>query len=110
MGLVRNFVEPVAVFEAQKIFQRVADVATEYAVGLGIGDVEPADGCHEPIGEHVQRGSLKMRDEKEQEMLMAKAAEEAAIRVHEKSILCFSDDDEGMSRAHEACACKLFAE
>src|SRR5262245_31690020 len=51
-----------------------------------------------------------MRDEKEQEMLMAKAAEEAAIRVHEKSILCFSDDDEGMSRAHEACACKLFAE
>src|SRR5262249_41059449 len=83
---------------------------TEYAVGLGVGDVEPADGCHEPIGEHVQRGSLKMRDEKEQEMLMAKAAEEAAIRVHEKSILCFSDDDEGMSRAHEACACKLFAE
>src|SRR5262245_4553971 len=88
----------------------MADVAAEYAVGLGVGDVKPADGSHEPIGEHVQRGSLEMGNEKEQEMLMTKTGKEAAIRVHEKAIVCFSDDDEGMSGAHEARACELFAE
>jgi hypothetical protein len=64
----------------------MADVAAKYAVGLGVGDVKLADGCHEPIGEHVQRGSLEMGNEKEQEMLMTKTAKEAAIRVHEKAI------------------------
>jgi hypothetical protein len=46
---------PVAVLEAQKALQRMADVAAEYAIGLGVGDVEPADGCHASIAEHVQR-------------------------------------------------------
>src|SRR6516162_6393689 len=109
LGLVGNFVEPVAVFEAQKILQRMADVAAKYAVGLGVGDVKLADRCHEPIGEHVQRGSLEMGNEKEQEMLMTKTAKETAIRVHKKVILGLSDDDEGMSGAHETRACELFA-
>src|SRR5262245_38211906 len=110
LGLIRNLVEPVAVLEAQEIFERMADVAAEYAVGLGIGDIEPADGRHEPIGEHVQCGPLKMRNQKEQEMLVPKTAKEAAVRVHEKAVLGFSDDDEGVSRAHEARARELFAE
>src|SRR5262249_15990397 len=64
---------------------------------------EMADGSHQPSGEHVG-------NEKEQEMLMTKTGKEAAIRVHKKAIVCFSDDDEGMSGAHEARACELFAE
>src|SRR5262245_60677523 len=87
----------------------MANVAAEYAVSLGVGDGKPADGSHQPIGEHVQRGSLKMGNEKEQEMLMTKTGKEAAIRVHEKAIVCFSDDDEGMSGAHEVRACELCA-
>jgi hypothetical protein len=39
-----------------------------------------------------------------------KTGNEAAVRVHEKAILGFSDDDEGVSGAHEACARELFAE
>jgi hypothetical protein len=43
LSQVGNLVEPVAVLEAQKALQRMADVAAEYAIGRGVGDVKPAD-------------------------------------------------------------------
>ena len=64
LRLVGDLVEPVAVLEAQEVLQRVADVAPEDAVGLRVGDVEPADGGDQPVGEHVQRRFLEVRDRK----------------------------------------------
>ena len=64
--------KPVAVREAQEDLEVLPDRALEALDRLRIVDLELLERMHEPIGEHQQRGLLEVRDQEQQEVLVAK--------------------------------------
>ena len=75
-----KLVKPVAVREAQEHLEVLADHALEAAHRVGVLDVEPVERFHQAVGKHQQRRFLQVRDQEQQEVLMAELGEHAASR------------------------------
>ena len=79
LRLLRHLVEPVAVREAQEAGEAVADGALEAADAVGVGNVQVLQRLGQPVAEHQQRRLLEMRDQEQQEMLVAELRQHAAL-------------------------------
>ena len=55
----------------------------------------------EAIGEHQERCLVEVRDQAEQEILVAELAEQPALLVGEERIVSVADHDERMAATHE---------
>ena len=62
LRLFRHLMKPVAVREAQEDLEVLSHAALEAPHRIGRADIEPLQRFCQAIGEHQQRGALKMRD------------------------------------------------
>ena len=60
--------------EAQEHFHHLADGALELLHRLGVADGQPVHRHRELIGHRQQRGLVEMRDQEQQEVLVAELA------------------------------------
>src|SRR5208283_1323227 len=78
------FQEIIAMGEAQESLQHDADVPAETADGIAVGAIEPAHRRHHPVGDHQQRSAVKMRDQPDEEKLVAELREKSALGIGEQ--------------------------
>ena len=95
--LVADGMKPVSVREAKKGLQRPAGRRAERLHGGFIVRIEATHRLRQLIGEHQQRGFVKMREKKNQKMLVAKAILAAVADIGEEGIVGVAGDDKSMS-------------
>ena len=76
--------------EPQKDLGNMFYVAPEDTYGIRMADIETTELRDQPVGEHQQGGLVKMRDQKEQKILVAKLTQHTAFRVSEKRLMGFA--------------------
>src|SRR4030095_1766977 len=102
LRLIGYLVKPVPVREPQENLQQLADRALESPDGVRIADFEPVERVHHAIRKHEQRRLVDVRNQEEQEVLMAKLAQQAGIAIDEERIAGIADHREGVAGCDEA--------
>jgi hypothetical protein len=101
LRLVRDLVEPVAMAEAQEDLEDLPDRALELFDRFGVTDLEPVERRDQPIREHQQRCLVEVGNQKEQEELVAKLAEEAVFQTGEIGLAGAADHHECVPAGHQ---------
>ena len=97
LRLFCHLVKPVAMGEAQKAFKARANLTLEAAHAVGVVDFKALERFNQTVGVHQQRSLLKMRNHEQQEMLMAKLRQHAAIATTVEVRLRIPDDNQGVT-------------
>ena len=84
--------------EAQEILVRQPDLALERLDRLGRIIAQQAYRGHQPIAKYQQRGAVEVRDQRQQQILMAKLGEDALFAVGELGVGGVTHHDERVAR------------
>ena len=102
LALFGNVMEPVAVREAQKAGKAGAYRALEFAHAGRVGNVQIFQRLGEPVRIHQQRRFLKMRNQKQQKMLVPELRQHTAFGVDKKCAVCIAQHQQVVAAAQIA--------
>src|SRR5262245_36518734 len=97
--LAGDFVEPVAVREAQEGLLQLPDRALESLDRLGVLDVQLVERVDQPVRQHDERRPVEVSDQEQQEVLVTEVSQQSRLAVDEVAVSGAADRHERLAGA-----------